>query len=183
VDFGGLDFSLAPYPVPEESLGGALEALGARFGGQGLVVSASLVMSAIEAADFPRTGFSGLMLPILEDSVLASRTAEGRLTLNDLLLLSAVCGTGLDCIPLPGDVGTAAIRDILLDVAVLALRLNKPLTARLMPFPGKKAGDSLQFDFEYFADSRVLPAPPTAALSFGADASFTIRSRVLGDES
>lgn len=159
IHFGGFDFSLAPYPVNAESLGGALEALGPTFGGNGLVASASVVMNAVEAADFPRAGFSGLMLPILEDSVLAARAAEGRLSINDLLLLSAVCGTGLDCVPLPGEVGETALHDILLDVAALSLRLNKPLTARLMPFPGKQAGDSLTFDFEYFADSRVLPAP------------------------
>ncbi|MCB9436795.1 MAG: DUF711 family protein [Anaerolineales bacterium] len=159
IRFGGFDFSLAPYPVNAESLGGALEALGPTFGGNGLVASASVVMNAVEAADFPRAGFSGLMLPILEDSVLAARAAQGRLSINDLLLLSAVCGTGLDCVPLPGDVGETTLHDILLDVAALSLRLNKPLTARLMPFPGKQAGDSLTFDFEYFADSRVLPAP------------------------
>ncbi len=159
IGFGGFDFSLAPYPVDAESLGGALEALGPSFGGSGLVASAALVMNAVESAKFPRAGFCGLMLPILEDSVLAARAAEGRLTVNDLLLLSAVCGTGLDCIPLPGEVGIAALHDILLDVAALALRLNKPLTARLMPFPAKKAGDLLEFEFEFFAGSRVLVGP------------------------
>ena len=108
----------------------------------GLIASASLVMNAIEAADFPKTGFCGLMLPILEDSVLGRRAAEGKLSMNDLLLLSSVCGTGLDCIPLPGATPAHALRDILLDVAALSLRLDKPLTARLMPFPEKVAGDS-----------------------------------------
>jgi uncharacterized protein (UPF0210 family) len=159
VEFGGLDFSLAPYPVEAESLGGALEALGPSFGGSGLVASAAVVMNAVESAKFPRAGFCGLMLPILEDSVLAARAAEGRLSVNDLLLLSAVCGTGLDCIPLPGEVGVGALHDILLDVAALALRLDKPLTARLMPFPDKQAGDPLEFDFEFFAGSRVLAGP------------------------
>lgn len=176
--FLGLDFSLAPYPVEAESLGAGLEALGSRFGGAGLVAAASLVMNAVEAADFPRTGFCGLMLPILEDSVLATRTAEGRLRLNDLLLLSAVCGTGLDCIPLPGDVSEQALRDILLDVAALALRLDKPLTARLMPFPDKQAGDVLAFDFEYFADSRVMPSPLAGATGLSqANPHFAITPR------
>jgi uncharacterized protein len=157
--FKGLDFSLAPFPTIEESLGGALEALGPAFGGHGLVAAASLIMNAVEAADFPSTGFSGLMLPILEDRILAERAAENRLALNDLLLLSTVCGTGLDCIPLPGDIGVDRLYAILLDVAALALRLDKPLTARLMPFPGKAAGDELNFDFEYFASSRVLASP------------------------
>jgi hypothetical protein len=182
IDFSGLDFSLAPYPTADESLGGAMESLGPVFGGAGLVASASLVMNAIEAANFPSTGFSGLMLPILEDTVLAERTAAGQLTLNDLLLLSAVCGTGLDCIPLPGEVDEQVLAGILLDVASLALRLDKPLTARLMPFPGKKPGDSLEFDFEYFANSRVLAAPRagiTSGVLFSSEASsqFNIVAR------
>jgi uncharacterized protein (UPF0210 family) len=161
--FGGLDFSLAPYPGAATSLGGAMEGLGVTAGGGGMVAAAALVMNAIEAADFPRCGFSGLMLPVLEDSVLGARAAEGALTLNDLLLYSAMCGTGLDCIPLPGDSGEAGLAGILLDVGALALRLDKPLTARLMPLPGKAEGDPVDFpDFEYFAPSRVmaLPRPP-----------------------
>jgi hypothetical protein len=117
-------------------------------------------MNAIEAADFPSIGFSGLMLPILEDSILGRRVVEDRLGMNDLLLLSAVCGTGLDCIPLPGEITNDQLYAILLDVAALALRLDKPLTARLMPFPGKMAGDIVEFSFEYFTRSKILPAPP-----------------------
>jgi uncharacterized protein (UPF0210 family) len=75
-----------------------------------------------------------------------------------LLSYSAVCGVGLDTIPLPGDISQAALAGILLDVAALAVRLNKPLTARLMPLPGKSAGDPVHFDFPYFADSRVMAA-------------------------
>lgn len=181
IEFGGLDFSLAPYPDESQSLGKAFELLGATFGGSGLVAAAALVMNALESADFMRTGFSGLMLPILEDSVLAARAAEGLLSVNDLLLLSTVCGTGLDCVPLPGDTGVDVLRGILLDVAALSLRLNKPLTARLMPFPGKKAGDALTFDFEYFANSRVLVAPrassPLGALTGESKADFHILPR------
>lgn len=179
--FDGFDFSLAPYPRPEESLGGALESLGASFGGTGLIAAASIIMNALESATFPRVGFSGLMLPILEDSVLASRAAEGALSIQELLLLSAVCGTGLDCIPLPGDIALESLQGILLDTAALALRLNKPLTARLMPFPNKKAGDSLTFDFEFFAPSRVLapptPAPQQRPLTAPNDEVFMVKSR------
>ena len=96
------------------------------------------------------------MLPVLEDAVLASRAAEGFLSIKDLLLYSAVCGTGLDTVPLPGDIGPDQISSILLDLAALSLRLNKPLTARLMPIPGKTAGDPTEFDFEFFANSKVL---------------------------
>jgi len=95
---------------------------------------------------------------VLEDSVLARRAAEGTLCVNDLLLYSAVCGTGLDTVPLPGDTRPTQIAALLTDVAALAVRLDKPLSARLMPIPGKSAGDAVAFDFEYFAPSRVLAA-------------------------
>jgi len=96
------------------------------------------------------------MMPVLEDATLAARAAEGTLTLKDLLLYSAVCGTGLDTVPLPGDATPVQLTAALLDLATLAVRLDKPLTARLMPIPGKKAVDPTDFDFAFFANSRVM---------------------------
>lgn len=155
--FRGIDFSLAPFPAEGRSLAGAMETLGpAGTGAPGSIFAAAFVTEALDRARFPRCGFSGLMLPVLEDAVLARRAAEGGLSLNDLLAFSAVCGTGLDTIPLPGDVDEAILAGILLDVAALATRLDKPLTARLMPLPGLGAGDPVHFDFPYFADSRVM---------------------------
>ncbi|HOU40192.1 MAG TPA: DUF711 family protein [Promineifilum sp.] len=154
--FGGLDFSLAPYPTPDKSLGAALEALGTRVGAPGALFAAAFITAAIDRAAFPRTGFSGLMLPVLEDATLARRAAAGQLALNDLLLYSAVCGVGLDTIPLPGDIGAATLAGILLDTAALAARLRKPLVARLMPLPGHRAGDETAFSFEYFAPGRAM---------------------------
>jgi uncharacterized protein (UPF0210 family) len=159
VAFGGLDFSLAPYPTADKSLGAALEALGVpAVGSPGGLFAAAFITEAIDRARFPRTGFSGLMLPVLEDATLARRAAEGTLALNDLLLYSAVCGVGLDTIPLPGDTSEATLAGILLDTAALSARLRKPLVARLMPLPGLRAGDATSFDFEYFAPSRVMAA-------------------------
>lgn len=179
VAFGGLDFSLAPYPGEDMSLGAGMERLGVTAGGGGMVAAASLVMNAIEAANFPRCGFSGLMLPVLEDTILGRRAAEKVLSVNDLLLYSAVCGTGLDCIPLPGDVSEDVMAGILLDVAALSLRLDKPLTARLMPMPGKAAGDEVTFDFEYFVPSRVMipPVGLSSAGAFSSNTSFRISTR------
>jgi len=111
---------------------------------------------AVDRADFPHTGFSGFMQPVLEDSVLAKRAAEGTLTIKDVLLYSTVCGTGLDTIPLPGDTTAEQLVPLLLDISALALRLDKPLTARLMPVPGKKAGDETNFNFGFFVNSKVM---------------------------
>lgn len=155
--FGGIDFSLAPFPVEGQSLGGAVERMGVpRIGLHGSLTAAAILTEAVERADFPHTGFSGFMQPVLEDSLLASRAAEGSLTIKDLLLYSAVCGTGLDTVPLPGDVSADQLTPLLLDLSALALRLDKPLTARLMPIPGKRAGDPTNFDFAFFANSKVM---------------------------
>jgi uncharacterized protein (UPF0210 family) len=160
IAFQGLDFSLAPFPTADKSLAGAMEALGLPWlGAPGSLFTAAFITEALGRANFRRAGFSGLMLPVLEDSVLAERAAQGRVGVSDLLSYAAVCGVGLDTVPLPGDISQATLSGILLDVAALAARLNKPLTARLMPIPGLAAGDPVQFDFPYFADSRVMAAP------------------------
>ena len=155
--FTGIDYSLAPFPNKALSIGGALEKLGLEEIGQhGSLASAAFLADSIDRAEIQRTGFSGLMLPVLEDSILAERAASGTLTVKDLLLYSAVCGTGLDTVPLPGDISPDQISSVLMDLAALSLRLDKPLTARLMPIPGKKAGDKTNFDFPFFANSKVM---------------------------
>lgn len=156
--FKGLDFTLAPHPDQNASIGSALEALGLpNFGPHGSLFGSAFLTSILQQAQFRKIGFNGLMLPVLEDSTLALRAADGNLSVTELLMFSAVCGAGLDVIPLPGDTTPEEIYPILLDLGALALRLNKPLTARLMPIPGKHAGDLTTFDFGYFANSRVMP--------------------------
>lgn len=157
VTFGGIDFSLAPFPTDRDSIGATLESMGlSALGMPGTTAAAAVLTSAIDRARFTRTGFSGLFLPVLEDSLLALRSSEGTLRVEDLLLASAVCGTGLDCVPLPGDTRAEEIVPYLLDLAALAQRLAKPLTARLMPMPGRVAGEELVFDFPFFASGRVM---------------------------
>ena len=172
VAFNGFDFSLAPFPEEACSLGRALEALGLpALGLNGSVAAAAFLATTLDDGQWKRAGFNGLMLPVLEDSGLAARAAEGTLTIKDLLLYSAVCGTGLDTLPLPGDASPGQLAAVLLDLAALSVRLNKPLTARLMPVPGKVAGDMTSFEFAYFANSRViaLPAAPLEHLLAGRE--------------
>ncbi len=155
--FAGIDFSLAPFPEEARSIGAAVERMGVdRFGAPGTLFAVAQLTDCLRRARYPRCGFNGVMLPVLEDATLAARSREEMFTVDDLLLYSAVCGTGLDTVPLPGDASDAELAGILLDMATLAVRLDKPLTARLMPVPGARAGDITQFDFDYFANGRVL---------------------------
>lgn len=164
IRFKGIDFSLAPFPTQSRSIGAAIENLGTdAFGGTGTLFSVAFLTNCIRQADIPHVGFSGVMLPVLEDNVLAQRAAEGRFSVNDLLLYSAVCGTGLDTIPIPGNTSPEEIGAIFVDMATLAISLGKPLTARLMPIPGLNVGQKVSFDFEYFASSRVLPVKNVGA--------------------
>ena len=175
--FAGIDFSLAPFPDESQSIGTALEKLtGAAFGEHGTLFAAAFVTDCLRRANFPRTGFTGLMFPVLEDSTLAARTPH--YSLDSLLLYSTVCGTGLDTIPLPGDTSAEMLAAILLDLATLAVRLDKPLTARLLPIPGLQAGDTTHFDFEYFANARVIaPRGSAGALKiFESDTQVNFKS-------
>lgn len=178
----GFDFSLAPYPVDECSLGGAIEKLGlAGIGQMGSLAAAAFVADTLDQGEWDKAGFNGLMLPLLEDSVLAQRSIDGTLTIKDLLLYSAVCGTGLDTVPIPGDVTAGQIAAIMTDVAALSSRLAKPLTARLMPVPGKKAGDLTTFDFEFFKNGRILDVPSAPLSGFLAhDEVMEIQPRKRG---
>jgi uncharacterized protein (UPF0210 family) len=155
--FNGIDFSLAPFPDQSSSLGTAVERMGIeKVGLHGSLAAAAMLASTLDQVSFPRVGFSGLLFAQLEDAVLAERASEGVLLVKDLLMYSAVCGTGLDTIPLPGETTPEQLAPLLLDLAALALRLDKPLTARLMPIPGKHAGEKTSFDFPFFANSRVM---------------------------
>ena len=157
--FAGFDFTMAPFPERDRSFGLAMELLGlSAVGDHGSLAAAALLVDTLDWAQYPRTGFNGLFLPVLEDAVLAQRAAEGSLSIKDLLMYAAVCGTGLDCVPLPGDISSGALEAILLDVSALSQRLKKPLLCRLLPVPGKAAGDPVSMDFSYFAASKIMEA-------------------------
>jgi uncharacterized protein len=99
------------------------------------------------------------MLPVLEDSVLAQRSGEGAVSIDALLAYSAVCGTGLDTVPLPGEITAEQLERILTDVASLAYKWNKPLSARLLPVAGKKAGERTEFDDPFLVNTTLQPLP------------------------
>ena len=156
IEFHGIDLSPAPYPIEEKSIGTAFERSGFEyFGSYGSLLVIGMIKNAIPKRE-KVIGFSGFMPSVLEDSSIAKSLSDGNFNLDSLLLYSTICGTGLDCVPLPGDITEQELFYILLDLCTISLRLNKPLTARLMPIPGKSTGDPVEFDFEYFAPSKVM---------------------------
>jgi uncharacterized protein (UPF0210 family) len=151
----GVDTS--PAPGRDSSIGLALETLtGQPFGSASTLQACAAVTAAIKSVAVKTCGYCGVMLPILEDPVLADRVTEGRIKLSDLLLYSTVCGTGLDVVPVPGDASPQELARVIGDVATLAVRLKKPLSARLFTVPGKKAGEHVEFSDPLLCSSKVM---------------------------
>lgn len=156
--YGGID--LSPAPLKDVSIGRAIENfVGAPLGSSGSLSAAALITRALKAIPVKQAGYSGLMLPVLEDTVIAQRWSEGRLSIDSILSYSAVCGTGLDTIPLPGEVTPEQLARILGDVASLSVKWHKPLSARLQPVSGKKAGETTEFDSPFLVDAKIQPLP------------------------
>ena len=149
-----------PAPLADVSIGAAMEAYsGAKFGSSGTMTAALIITTSVKAVPVKQIGYSGLMVPVMEDKLLAQRWSEGTYDTDALLAYSAVCGTGLDTIPLPGDISEDQLTRILGDVASLAWKWHKPLSARLLPVKGKKAGDSTEFQDEYLFNTTLHGVP------------------------
>lgn len=154
VRFGGID--LSPAPMGEVSIVQAMELCGyGVLGSAGTLAVAAALTTALKSTSLPTCGYNGLMLPVLEDAVLGQRWEEGKVNAHQLLLYSAVCGTGLDTIPLAGDSSPESIAHLLLDVATLAVRYQKPLSARLFPVPHRQAGEYTCFTSPYLTNTRI----------------------------
>jgi uncharacterized protein (UPF0210 family) len=150
----GMD--LSPAPLKDVSIGAAIENLTTQpVGTAGTLTAAATITAAIKAITVKQTGYSGLMLPILEDSRLSQRWTEGLLSIDSLLAYSAVCGTGLDTIPLPGDITEEHLDLIIGDMASLAFKWHKPLSARLLPIAGKGPGDMSEFDDPFMVNAAI----------------------------
>jgi uncharacterized protein (UPF0210 family) len=157
VRYGGIDPS--PAPMGAVSIGAALEALShVPFGDAGTLRACAVVTEVLKSIPVLQCGYAGLMLPVLEDQVLAKRAIEGRYGLRDLLLFSSVCGTGLDVVPIPGDTTVDTLTNIILDVAAQSMKLKKPLSVRLYLAPGTKPGDAMHVNDPLLTDSVVFRA-------------------------
>jgi uncharacterized protein (UPF0210 family) len=149
-----------PAPLADVSIGAAIETYtGSRFGSSGTLTAALIITTAVKAVPVKQIGYSGLMVPVMEDKLLARRWAEGSFNTDSLLAYSAVCGTGLDTVPFPGDITVDQLARIFGDVASLAWKWNKPLSARLQPVKGKRAGDQTDFRDQYLFNTTLHALP------------------------
>jgi uncharacterized protein len=152
----GLD--LSPAPSKDASIGTAIENISKQpFGTSGTLTAVGIITSAMKEIGLRRTGYSGLMLPILEDPVLAERWNAGLVSIDALVSYSAVCGTGLDTVPLPGDATVEQLARIIGDVATLSMKWNKPLSARLLPVAGKASGQQTEFTDPALVNGVIQP--------------------------
>src|ERR1700730_2279838 len=154
----GLD--LSPAPMKNASIASATAGTtGGRFGTSGTLTARATITSALRDISVTKVGYSGVMMPVLEDTRLAQLWGEGSISMDQLLAYSAVSGTGLDTIPLPGDISTEQLARIIGDVATLSVKLSKPLSARLLPVAGAKPGDQTAFDDPNLVNTVIQPLP------------------------
>jgi uncharacterized protein (UPF0210 family) len=156
--YDGIDAS--PAPGLGASIGQAIETYSKQpFGSPATLTACALITDVLKKLDIKKCGYSGLMLPVIEDKVLAKRAKENRFTVQELLLFSSVSGTGLDVVPLAGSTSTQVIENILTDVAALSLKYtSKALSARLFLLPGKKTGEIVTFKNPYLTPTVVMKA-------------------------
>ena len=134
---------------------GKAELVHGEIGTPGSLSAAFAITSAVKRVPVLQAGYSGLMLPVLEDSVLAKRWEEGTISRDSLMSYSSVCSTGLDAVPLPGDIALHDVENIIADMASLAVKWHKPLSARLLPVAGRHAGEMTEFGSPYLVNIRI----------------------------
>jgi uncharacterized protein (UPF0210 family) len=177
--FGGIDISINPGLLLPDSIGQGIEQFftawkfpelipiiaqeGSFFGNSGTLSIISCITAALKElekdSELVLCGYNGLMLPVMEDLILATRAntfPKPSYTMKDLLLFSTICGVGLDTIPIPGDATPEEIASLYMDLGTIAYRLKKPLSARLLPMKDGKAGDFTQIDSPYLVNTRIF---------------------------
>jgi len=161
VPFGVVDLSLAPTPNVGDSVGEILKILGVdAIGAPGSTAIVALLNDAVKKggsfASQSVGGLSGAFIPVCEDRELADAVKDGSLVLEKLEAMTSVCSVGLDMIAVPGSVDAGTIAAIIADEMVIGMINGKTTAARLIPVPGKEAGDFVVFG-GLFGESAILP--------------------------
>jgi len=170
VDFGILDLSLAPTPAEGDSVGQILEVMGlGRAGAPGSTAALMLLNDAVKKggafASSSVGGLSGAFIPVSEDAAMIRAAAEGALTLEKLEALTSVCSVGLDMIAVPGDTPAETLAAIIADEMAIGVANQKTTAVRIIPAPGKKAGDYVRFG-GLLGEAPVMPVNATPCAAF-----------------
>jgi uncharacterized protein len=147
---GIVDLSLAPTPAVGDSVAEILELMGVdACGGPGSTMALSLLTDAVKKGGAMASnsvgGLSGAFIPVSEDSLMDLRAAEGKLTIEKLEAMTAVCSVGLDMVVVPGDTPASTLAAIIGDVCAIGVVNGKTTAVRIIPAPGKSPGDQVEF--------------------------------------
>lgn len=150
IPFGIVDISLASTTAAGDSVANVLEAFGIeKIGAHGSTLAVALLMNAVKKGGAMASGnvggLSGTFIPVSEDSGMIDAVHQGALSLDKLEALTAVCSVGLDMFAIPGDAPEETINAIIADELVIGIVNNKTTGVRVIPVPGKKAGDQVEF--------------------------------------
>jgi len=150
VPFGILDLSLAPTPAVGDSVARILEEIGLETAGaHGTTAALALLTDMVKKGGIMASahvgGFSGAFIPVTEDEGMIAAVKNGAITLDKLEAMTCVCSVGLDMIPIPGDTSASTIAAIIADEMAIGMINNKTTAVRVIPVPGKKAGDWAEF--------------------------------------
>ena len=161
IEFGVVDLSLAPTPTVGDSVGEILQILGVDVvGAPGSTAILAMLNDAVKKGGIFASkavgGLSGAFIPVMEDAVLAEAVGSGALCLEKLEAMTCVCSVGLDMIPIPGSVDADTISAIIADEMALGMINNKTTAVRLIPVPGKEAGEMVSFG-GLFGASPIMP--------------------------
>lgn len=150
VPYGIVDLSLAPTPAVGDSVANILEAMGLeRCGGCGTTAALALLNDAVKKGGVMASshvgGLSGAFIPVSEDAGMIAAAECGVLSLEKLEAMTAVCSVGLDMICIPGDTSAETISGIIADEIAIGMVNNKTTAVRVIPAPGTKVGDRVEF--------------------------------------
>jgi len=160
VPFGVVDLSLAPTPNVGDSVGEIFQSLGLSIGVPGTTAALALLNDAVKKggafASSRVGGLSGAFIPVSEDLNISEAVRKGYIGLDKLEAITSVCSVGLDMVAIPGDTSAETIAAIIADEMAIGVVNNKTTAARLIPVPGKKAGDSAYFG-GLLGQSTIIP--------------------------
>ena len=170
VPFGIVDLSLAPTPAVGDSVADILEAMGLeRVGGHGTTAALAMLNDAVKKGGAMASsyvgGLSGAFIPVSEDAGMIRAVKEGALCIDKLEAMTCVCSVGLDMIAVPGNTTAETIAAIIADEAAIGMINKKTTAVRIIPSPGKKVGDSVEFG-GLLGTAPVMPLHPYSAEAF-----------------